>query len=227
MNKSTFPLVTRLASGLFHCLLLAVALAAAAKANAQTVFLTFSGGSGTGEVTITWSTPIVYTLNSSSPNSGVNPYFVFKTIPNSQLIFGVDGLLAAVAPTYTSTGAGQGDGLQTINRFSGINTTNAQNAVAADDIVFRATADLAATFLTAGDVITLSAGSLRYDGISGTSALYNGALPANGLYNTFIVDAAYVSLGVGSAVPEPSTYAAILGAAALGLVIYRRRQKLA
>lgn len=227
MNKSTFPLVSRFASGLFHCLLLAVALTAAAKANAQTVFLTFTGGNGS-EVVITWSSPIVYTLTGSTQIGAVNPTFVFQAIANSQSIFQTSAPVGGVAPTYTSTGTGSTDGTQTINTFS---TPNTFNAVTAGDVVFYATADTAPTFLTSGDVYTLSAGSLRYNGSPATSAGYNGALPANGLYNTFIVDGSstyLTNLGNGvSAVPEPSTYAAILGAAALGLVIYRRRQKLA
>ncbi len=43
--------------------------------------------------------------------------------------------------------------------------------------------------------------------------------------NTFIVDAADFRLGNGvSAIPEPSTYAAIAGAAMLGLAVWQRRR---
>lgn len=199
-----------------------LALASVGVAQAQ-VFLTFSGGSGS-EVVITWTSPIEYTLNSSTAISAKNPTFVFQAVPNSQSIFLTAGAVGGVAPTYTSTGAGSTDGLQTINTFS---TPNTFNAVTANDVVFYSTNDIANTFLTAGDVITLSAGSLQYTGVTTTSAGYNGALPADGYYNTFIADGSstYASnLGNGSAVPEPSSYAMLAGLGALGLVVGRRRR---
>jgi len=194
-----------------------------ANVNAQ-VLLTFSGGNGTGEVTITWSSPITYTLTSSS--SGTKPIFVFQSIANSQAIFQVQAAVGGVGPTYTSTGAGSTDGTQTINHFKAPGTFN---SVTAGDVVFFALGDTTTTLLTAGDVISLSAGSLRYDGSSGTSASYNGILPANGSYNTFITagpDTFSGNLGSGvSAIPEPSTYAAIAGAAMLGLAVWHRRRQ--
>jgi len=50
-------------------------------------------------------------------------------------------------------------------------------------------------------------------------------MPVSGYYNTFITDASYqTNLGSGtSAVPEPSTYAMILGLATMGYVVLRRR----
>ena len=221
MKMPTTSLFPRKASALLVALL---TLTVAAQLRAQ-VLLTFSGGSGT-EVTITWSTPIAYTLTSSTGVSAVNPTFVFRAITNSQAIFQTQGAVGGVAPTYTSTGAGSTDGTRTINTFS---TPNTFNSVTAGDVVFYATADTAPTFLTAGDVITLSAGSLRYTGSPNSSASYFGALPANGSYNTFIADGSntYASnLGVGSAVPEPSTYAAFAGLAALGFVVWRRRRNI-
>jgi hypothetical protein len=167
--------------------------------------------------------PINYTLTTTS--SGTKPIFVFQSIANSQAIFQVQAAVGGTQPTYTSTGVGSADGTQTVNHFKAPNTFN---SVTAGDVVFFALGDNTTTVLTAGDVITLSAGSLRYDGSSGTSAGYTGILPANGSYNTFITagpDTFAGNLGSGvSAIPEPSTYAAIAGAAMLGLAVWRRRR---
>ncbi len=197
----------------------------AASLNAQ-VYLTFTGGNGS-QVKVSWSSPITYTLTSTTPNSGVNPYFVFQSVANSSTIFPVQATPpASPTPTYTSTGAGSTDGTQTINNF--YVTTSTHNAVSLNDIVFRATTDTAVTYLTAGDVFTLTAGSLSYNGTTNSNSTYTGALPANGYYTTFIVDAADVRLGNGvSAIPEPSTYAAIAGAAMLGLAVWHRRRQAA
>jgi hypothetical protein len=191
-------------------------------ARAQGVFLTFSGGNGS-QVTITWSSPIIYTLTGTTLNSGVNPYFVFQSVTNSATIFPVQATPpASPTPTYTSTGAGSTDGTQTINNF--YVPIALHNNVNIGDVVFRATTDTANTFLTTGDVFTLSAGSLSYNGTTNSNSSYSGALPANGFYTTYIVDAADFKLGSGvSAIPEPSTYAAIAGAATLGLAVWRRR----
>ena len=199
-------------SWLFATLL---ALVGCAVAQAQ-VFLTFSGGGGSPFV-VTWSTPITYTLTSSTINSGVNPYFVFQSISGIEDPVPVDTVATfAGAPTYTSTGAGSGDGTQTINSFY---TTNPHGVVNNEDLVFRATLDTASSFLTSGDVITLSVGSLY------NMTNYSGAMPSSGIYNTFITDAAYGgNLGTGSAVPEPSSYAMLAGLGVLGMVVGRRRR---
>ena len=212
-------LVRRIVRGLS---ILVFALAGASAARAQ-VYLSFTGGNGS-EVVITWTSPIVYTLQSNTAISSLNPTFVFQAVSNSQTIFPTAGAVGGIAPTYTSTGAGLTDGLQTINTFS---TPTTFNAVSSGDVVFYATNDTANTFLTAGDVFTLSAGSLQYTGAPNTSATYLGALPSNGFYNTFIVDGSstyLTNLGNGSAVPEPSAYALLTGLGALGLVMRRRRR---
>jgi hypothetical protein len=201
--------------GLFAAI---VALAGITNVSAQTVYLTFSGGSGTPFV-VTWSSPITYTLTSTSANSGVNPYFVFKGITNINSAVPVDtvGAIPGGGPTYTSTGSGSGDGTQTINSFY---TTSAHGVITANDLVFRATLDTTNSILTSGDAITLTAGHLQ------NSTNYFGTMPTSGYYETFITDASYQpNLGAGSAVPEPSTYAAIAGAAMLGFAGWSRRRR--
>lgn len=209
--------------------LMAVGLLLAGVGSAQAqVYLTFSGGNNTGQVTISWSEPIVYTVTSTSVISGVNPIFVFRGIPDLQAIFPTQAPVGPGAPTYTSTGAGATDGVQTVNRLTAPNTFN---SVMSGDLVFFSNTDTAPTILTAGDVITLSPGSLSYDGSPTSNSGYSAPLPANGYYNTFLTDGAdtyFSALGAGVAaapVPEPSTYAVLAGTAALGVAMWRRRAR--
>ncbi|MBA3848659.1 MAG: hypothetical protein C0502_01530 [Opitutus sp.] len=187
------------------------ALVLATTASAQTVYLQFSGGGGTPLV-ITWTTPITYTIT-GTPNPGTkDPYFVFDEIGNiySGMQFSAPTFITSGAPTYSGV-----DGTFLINNISsGENWNN----ITPNDIKFRNVPDAGATFLYVGETFTLSAGTLT------TSVNYSGAAPADGLYATFIVDASYGYLGSGvSAVPEPSTYAMLLGVAALGGALWRRR----
>lgn len=192
-------------------LTVALFLSAFAGALAQTVFLQFSGGSGT-PLLITWTTPITYTIT-GTPNPGTkDPYFVFNEVGNvfSGTQYSAPIFITAGAPTYTGV-----DGTFLINNVS---SGENHNEITPNDIKFRNVPDAGVTFLTFGQEFTLSAGTLT------TTINYSGAMPVDGFYSTFIVDASYGYLGAGAAIPEPSTYAAFAGALVLGFAMWRRRR---
>lgn len=75
---------------------------------------------------------------------------------------------------------------------------------------------------TVGDLVTLHAGSFT------TSANYAGSLPADGSYSAMLVDNNLNAIATVSAVPEPSTYAALFGLSALGVAaVVRQRRRMA
>lgn len=188
-----------------------LALSAAAGLAAQTVMLQFSGGNGTPLV-ITWTTPITYTIT-GTPNPGTkDPYFVFNEVGNvfSGMQYSSPIFITSGAPTYSGV-----DGTFLINNVS---SGENHNQITPNDIKFRNVPDAGVTFLTFGQEFTLTAGTLT------TTVNYFGAMPADGLYSTFIVDASYGYLGAGAAIPEPSTYAALAGLLGLGFAIWRRRR---
>lgn len=219
MTTSTLhiaPALRRRATALFVAL---GALAFTSSAHAQSVYLTFSGGGGT-PLSISWSTSIVYTIT-QTPNPGTyDPYFVFNEVgslstgsPSSL----EQAVVASGAPTYS----GNGDATFAINSISwGESSHGAINSL--NDVKFRHVPAAGVNSLDVGDVFTLTSGTLT------TIGTYTGPMPTNGLYSTFIMDASYTFLGNGasgaSAIPEPSTYAAIAGAAMLGLAAWRRRR---
>ena len=67
MKMTTLARFSCKASALLFAL---VVLVGSAKVGAQSVLLTFSGGGGSPFV-ISWSTPIVYTLTTSTSNFGI------------------------------------------------------------------------------------------------------------------------------------------------------------
>ena len=211
MNTNPSLIASRLArtAGLIALLLLC-----GSTTFAQNVFLQFSGGGG-APLSISWTTSINYTIT-GTPNPGTkDPYFVFNEVGNvySGMQFSAPTFVTSGAPTYNGV-----DGAFLINNISsGENWNN----ITPNDIKFRNVPDAGATFLYVGEAFTLSAGTLT------TTVNYFGAMPADGFYSTFIVDASYGYLGAGTAVPEPSTYAALFGAAALAIAFWRRRKSAA
>ncbi len=193
-------------------MLVLLAVLLAGSAFAQTVYLTFSGGSGTPLV-MTWTTPITYTIT-GTPNPGTkDPYFVFDEVGNvfSGVQYSAPIFITSGAPTYSGV-----DGTFQINNVS---SGENHNLITPNDIKFRNVPDAGVTFLTFGQTFNLTAGSLT------TTVNYFGTMPTDGLYSTFIVDASYGYLGAGTAVPEPSTYAALLGGAGLFVALWFRRRK--
>ncbi len=202
----------RFGSAVRRSLTVLLFLAGVAGAFAQNVFLQFSGGSGTPLV-ISWTTPITYTVT-GTPNPGTkDPYFVFNEVGNvySGSQFSAPIFITTGSPTYTGV-----DGTFLINNIS---SGENFNAITPNDIKFRNVPDAGVTFLTFGQTFELTAGTLT------TTVNYFGTLPVDGLYSTFIVDASYSYLGAGSAIPEPSTYAALLGVCGLFATFWLRRGK--
>lgn len=86
---------------------------------------------------------------------------------------------------------------------------------------FNATSFTTGSFSTAAEVLTPGSGfnAANVMGFYITGNIPNGLARFNYSFDNLAVAA--------SAIPEPSTYAAILGALALGFVAYRRRQRAA
>lgn len=192
-------------------LLVAVgSLAGAVSTTAQTVFLSFTGGGAEeAPLTITWNAPIVYQLiGDASASGGAQPFFVFADVGD---VYDFHQYSTIGAPTYTGI-----DGSAAITWIASGYAVH--NDVGPNDVVTTHYPILETTQMLTGATFVLSAGTLT------TNQAFSGTLPVDGYYTTFITDGSFHLLGSGtSAIPEPSTYAAIAGAAMLGLAVWRRR----
>jgi hypothetical protein len=195
--------------------LLGAALFLAGAVSAQTVYLTFTGGSGL-PLTISWSNPITFTANGyGSASGGEQPFFVFAGVGDVYSNV-AHSTVVATSPTYTGI-----DGTATINYiYSGQNF----NDVTPSDIVFTSynTPSVNVTRIAPGATFIIPAGSLTAGiGVNPTVGNpYSGTVPANGNYSFFVTDGSYHLTNV----PEPAGYAALFGLGALGLMMRRRRQ---
>jgi hypothetical protein len=199
--SSLLPRPSKLA--IATCLGIATLTVLPQKAGAQ-ANLTFSGGSGT-PLTMTIAAPITYTITTTSP---VAPFFIFQ---------GVGDLFLTDTPSVTGTVTFSinGGAAQTID-IIGSGVTG--GSLAADDVyIFGSSPGV-----TTGDTVFLTAGAIT------TTTNIAAAAPANGAFDTFIVEGGggdkISTLGSSSsAAPEPGTLALLALGTALGIVARRRK----
>ncbi len=195
MNTSIHPIGARLA--LFT--LAATALLTSASSSRAAAILSFSGGNNTPFV-LTLSAPVQYVINAAPTSSG--PFFLFQSVGN---VLGAQ--TGATGTISYSINAGPAVSILTEN--SGVSA----GAIAPSDLYIFG----AASTLTIGSVVTLSAGTLT------TTSNVASAPPASGSFNTFIVDGNGVQISAaGITVPEPTTWA-MLGVGFTALLGFRRR----
>lgn len=177
--------------------MLALVAAAAASAMAANPSLTFTGGLGTPLV-ITLETPVSYIATVSS---GSAPAFIFK---NVGLIY--NGIFDVTGDITFSINGGPATAI------TGTQWDFSNNDVTANDFIMFG----AFGTVTAGDTVTLSAGTIT----TGTS-LPGPTVPSSGTYETFIASEPGNNIGSGTAVPEPAPLA--LGAVGLvALFLFHR-----
>jgi PEP-CTERM putative exosortase interaction domain len=172
-------------------------------------YFTFSGGSG-NPLTITLTTPVTFTLTEEVSSKW--PLFVIdglgsivdtatlRSFENSSITYRIDN-----GPSYTIE-----------NWISGASV----GVLTPDDLYFFNFTNLVEPgSSTIGRVIELTAGTMT------TADAIAAAAPADGVYTFFLNESSGNTIAIGSVIPEPSTYAAIAGVAALGLTVAIRRRK--
>lgn len=196
-------------------LTIATTLGLASAASAQSVALTFSGGSGS-PLLITFSTPITYTIGVTPDTTNNYPLFVFE-IPGT-LFGGANSTISLTgAPTYSRNGSGAFT-LNTLGSgMTGAQGAGGTNFITSSDMWIGNGPSIGSNMII-GDVFTLSAGTF-------TTANFSGTAPASGSYTTFLADSHGANLGTGTPIPEPSTHAVFAGATMLGLALWRHRRR--
>lgn len=177
--------------------LAALAALAWTQVSAQ-VTINFSGGGGT-PLTVTLPNAITFTRTDADTKG--NLYFIIPSLTGGGTSF------SSASSTYTVQ----------VNGGAPVALTNIQGAYGVSGFILGQSG--IATYN--GDTVVLNAGSFT------TSANYAGTY-TSGSYNIHIVDSntgAIESAAAVSAVPEPSTYAAIFGAMALGAVAVIRQRR--
>ena len=167
------------------------------------VNLTFSGGLGTPLV-LTLSAPVVYTIIVAEQQSG--PVFIFR---GADPTHDFDGLHGPTTLTFSVDG-GAGLPVQTINSRANISYYLSNN----DLYLYGPNANLAV-----GDTVTLNPGTYT------TNGNFAFAPPVSGSFITYATDQQTDVLShPGFTVPEPGTWAMLLGVGvgALGLTLRRR-----
>lgn len=151
---------------------------------------------------------MTYAITTNGAN-GISPFFIFQGVGD---VFG--GSFPSVSGTITFSI--NGGSAQSI---TGENSGVAAGSLAANDIyMFGSLAGVAV-----GDIVTLTAGTLT------TTSNVAAAPPASGSFTTFIIDGngTKISANGVSAVPEPTTWATLLGGLGLlaGVQLFRRTRK--
>lgn len=209
--------------------------------------LSFSGGNGT-PLSITLNTPLHFTVSGSiaNPDNGFLsiPIFAFRGAGNVVTDDNLSGTLplsmngTTVMPFPPGTFEGDFNGLDPAMVWA-LSNVDRSGVVAPDDLLLLSAYFLLATTpndysalmdslgqpnLYSGGYFDLGTGTLT------TSTAYLDPAPMDGRYEVYVANFLGetfdgITVSGGAAVPEPSTYAALAGLAALGAALVVRRRK--